>query len=508
MSHVNTEMSAEESGDMADGDTIRVVPSAHVAQGQATEPPADTERIPVVHPAAEMMSAAIPLVTPSSERSKIQSQESLASLVHAVEQEVTAGGVPSPLTQSQSQPLVVQAPTATQPVVQVPAGIQQSVAQPAARASKPSLAQSVVQSVTQSMPVIVTNGTGSGLKPVVMTGVIPTVVLEGGARPVMPQEVRDRLLSLERAEGSVAVVGSMNADYTVTARRLPEPGETVRGGALRILPGGKGANQASAAAHLGANVCMYGAVGNDVNADFLLGELDAAGVDTSEILRTEGASGTTVITVDTDGENTIVYSPGANGKVSAGYVQSHRDALAEASVLGLCLESPMTTVIAAAEAAHEDGVTVLLNESPFLPELPHELVTSADILLVNEHEAAQLLELDEPDGGDWSGRDWDDVVSRIADYGFERAIVTLGDQGAVVIENYWWYRVDVAKVPAKDTTGCGDAFMGTVLSGLAAGYSLLESAQMASYVAGYAAMRLGAQASFGSAADVVAYFSA
>ncbi|PLS27147.1 PfkB domain-containing protein [Bifidobacterium parmae] len=491
-----------------DGPTV-IVPSEEATQAQATEPPADTERIPVVHPAAETMPAAIPPVTPMSERSKIQSQERLASLVQSVEQEALAAGVPSPpiQTQSQPQPLVVQAPTATQPVVQVPAGVQQSVAQ-SSRAAKPSLAQSVVQSVTQSMPAIVTNGTGSGLKPVVMTGVIPAVVLEGGMRPVMPQEVRDRLLSLERAEGSVAVVGSMNADYTVTARRLPEPGETVRGGALRILPGGKGANQASAAARLGANVCIYGAVGNDPNADFLLGELDAAGVDTSEILRAEGATGTTVITVDVDGENTIVYSPGANGKVSAGYVQSHRDALADASVLGLCLESPMTTVIAAAEAAHADGVTVLLNESPFLPELPHELVTSTDILLVNEHEAAQLLELDEPDGGDWSGCDWDDVVSRIADYGFERAIVTLGDQGSVVIENYRWYRVDVAKVPAKDTTGCGDAFMGTVLSGLAAGYSLLESAQMASYVAGYAATRLGAQASFGSAADVVAYFSA
>ncbi|NEG54479.1 ribokinase [Bifidobacterium platyrrhinorum] len=323
----------------------------------------------------------------------------------------------------------------------------------------------------------------------------------------MPQEVRDRLLSLERAEGSVAVVGSMNADYTVTSRRLPQPGETVKGGALRILPGGKGANQAAAAARLGANVCLYGAVGDDANADFLLGQLDAAGVDTSEILHTEGATGTTVITVDANGENTIVYSPGSNGKVSAGYVQSHRDALAEASVLGLCLESPMATVIAAAEAAHADGVTVLLNESPFIPELPHELVTSTDILLVNEHEASQLLELDEPCDGDWSRCDWNDVVSRVADYGFERAIITLGDEGSVVVEDYRWHRVEAAKVVAKDTTGCGDAFMGTVLAGLAAGYSLLESAQVASYVAGYAATRFGAQSSFGSAADVASYFS-
>ncbi|MBT1172119.1 ribokinase [Bifidobacterium sp. MA2] len=323
----------------------------------------------------------------------------------------------------------------------------------------------------------------------------------------MPDVVCERLMSLGQAEGTVAVVGSMNADYTITTRRLPEPGETVKGGALRILPGGKGANQAAAAARLGANVCMYGAVGDDANAEFLLSKLDDAGVDTSEILHTEGASGTTVITVDADGENTIVYSPGSNGKVSAGYVQSHRDGLTEASVLGLCLESPMTTVIAAAEAAHADGVAVLLNESPFTPELPHELVEATDILLVNEHEAAQLLELDPPEGGDWGELDWSDVVERFADYGFDQAIVTLGAGGSIVIDDGRWHRVSAAKVDAVDTTGCGDSFMGTVLAGLAAGYTLLQSAQIASYVAAFAATKLGAQSSFGSAHEVAEYFA-
>lgn len=313
-------------------------------------------------------------------------------------------------------------------------------------------------------------------------------------------------MGLEGSEGAVAVVGSMNADYVVTARNLPRPGETVKGGPLKILPGGKGANQASAAARLGANVTFYGAVGDDENAAFLLSKLDEAGVDTGEIMHTEGPSGTTVIMVDADGENSIVYSPGANGKVSAGYVQCHRPSLSEAKVLGLCLESPMPTVIAAAEAAHADGVTVLLNESPFTEDLPHELVEATDILLVNEHEAAQLLEFDEPEDGDWAGVDWSDVVARFTDYGFERAIVTLGPQGSIVVEGGQWYRVDAAVVDAVDTTGCGDAFMGTVLAGLAADYSLLQSAQIATYVAGYAAASLGAQSSFGSAAEVSEYF--
>ncbi|MBW3080533.1 ribokinase [Bifidobacterium saguinibicoloris] len=323
----------------------------------------------------------------------------------------------------------------------------------------------------------------------------------------MPLTIRERLMGMSQSEGSVAVVGSMNADYTVTTRRLPEPGETVKGGALKILPGGKGANQAAAAARLGADVHFYGAVGDDENAAFLLSKLDDAGVDTSEILHTEGASGTTVITVDAEGENTIVYSTGANGKVSAGYVQCHREALGEAKVLGLCLESPVPTVIAAAQAAHEQGVTVLLNESPFMAELPHELIEATDILLVNEHEAADLLELPDLVEGTWSTHDWADVVDRFTDYGFTRGIVTLGEEGSIVIEDGQWFRVGQAIVEAVDTTGCGDSFMGTVLAGLAAGYSLLQSAQIGSYVAAYAATKLGAQSSFGTAEEIADYFT-
>ena len=226
--------------------------------------------------------------------------------------------------------------------------------------------------------------------------------------------------------GSVIVVGSMNADYTVTTKRLPKPGETVNGGAMKVLPGGKGANQASAAARLGVNVQLLGAVGEDSNADFLLSKLDEAGVDTADILHVEGPSGTTVITVSAEGENTIVYSPGSNAKASAGYVQSHRTTIAECAVLGLCLESPIATVIAAAQTAHDAGVTVLLNDSPFMDELPHELVEATDILLVNQHEVAQLLGL--PDD-DVESLDWYEVAERFTDYGFDRAIVTLGASG-------------------------------------------------------------------------------
>ncbi|MBT1175458.1 ribokinase [Bifidobacterium sp. LC6] len=321
----------------------------------------------------------------------------------------------------------------------------------------------------------------------------------------MPEPVRDRLEALGKAQGSVIVVGSMNADYTVSTKRLPKPGETVNGGAMKVLPGGKGANQASAAARLGANVQLLGAVGEDANADFLLSKLDEAGVDTADILHVEGPSGTTLITVSAEGENTIVYSPGSNSKASAGYVQSHRDTIAACAVLGLCLESPISTVIAAAQTAHEAGVTVLLNDSPFMDELPHELVEATDILLVNQHEVAQLLGL--PDEESTDDYDWYEVVSRFTDYGFDRAIVTLGASGSIVIEDGRWHRVSAAQVDAVDTTGCGDSFMGTVLAGLAAGFTLLQSAQIGSYVSAYAATKLGAQSAYGSAEEVIEYFS-
>ena len=161
-------------------------------------------------------------------------------------------------------------------------------------------------------------------------------------------------------------------------------------------------------------------------------------------------------------------------------------------------------MVAAAQTAHGAGVTVLLNDSPFMDELPHELVEVTDILLVNQHEVAQLLGL--PDG-DVESLDWYEVAERFTDYGFDRAIVTLGASGSVVIENGRWHRVSAAQVKAVDTTGCGDSFMGTVLAGLAAGYTLLQSAQIGSYVSAYAATKIGAQSAYGAADDLIAYFS-
>ena len=325
------------------------------------------------------------------------------------------------------------------------------------------------------------------------------------------------LSALDRIHGTVSVIGSMNADYTVTAQRLPGPGETIIGGPLQLLPGGKSGNQAAAAARIGATVQMFGAVGSDNNADFLLGALADAGVNTAHVLRALGPSGTTVITVDAQGENAIVYSPGSNAQVTVDYVESVRDVLIHSSVLGLCLESPIETVTAAARMCHEAGVKVLLNDSPFTPSLPVELVEASDILLVNEHEMAQLLGIAEPENDDWDAFDWRHTLDELRGLGFEQAIVTLGGDGSVVLDgvadetgdsDQCIQRIAPVHVRAVDTTGCGDSFMGTVLAGLASGMTLRESAELASYVSAYAATGCGAQASYGTAAQIREAFAA
>ena len=274
------------------------------------------------------------------------------------------------------------------------------------------------------------------------------------------------LSALDRIHGTVSVIGSMNADYTVTAQRLPGPGETITGGPLQLLPGGKSGNQAAAAARIGATVQMFGAVGSDSNADFLLGALGEAGVNTTHVRRVLGPSGTTVITVDAAGENTIVYSPGSNAQVTVDYVESVRDALARSSVLGLCLESPIETVTAAARMCHEAGVKVLLNDSPFTPSLPAELVEASDILLVNEHEMVQLLGIDEPENDDWDGFDWNHALEAMRGFGFEQAIVTLGGDGSVYRDGDTVFRQGIYKVPVVDTTAAGDTFTGYFLAGV------------------------------------------
>lgn len=305
---------------------------------------------------------------------------------------------------------------------------------------------------------------------------------------------REVLATLGHGE-RVAVVGSINADLTVETEQLPCPGETVVGGPLETLPGGKSANQAVTCALLGTATSFIGALGDDAHGDLLYQSLRRAGVDTAGVSRVNQPSGSTLITVDSHGENTIVYSAGANATLNAASVAAQTEIIRGAQVLGLCLESPLEAVAAAATIAREAGVTMALNFSP-ITKVPDSLLRLVDVLIVNEHELAVLA--GRPlDSGDAAG-----LRAALSDLGFERAVLTLGADGALVLEGGEFVSVPPFAVAAVDTTGCGDAFMGSLLAAVAAGEPLSRGACLASAVAGVAALRKGAQASYRNAREV------
>ncbi|AQX81096.1 ribokinase [Plantibacter flavus] len=298
----------------------------------------------------------------------------------------------------------------------------------------------------------------------------------------------------------IVVVGSLNADLVVRTARFPQPGETLTGSELAVIPGGKGANQAVAAGRLGGDVTMVGAVGDDAHGSLLLESLSSSGVDVTRIARRDDvATGTAVITVDDAGENTIIVSPGANGTLTPDRMGEAWTALDGAGVVCLCLEVPIDTVLETARRGAAAGALVLLNLSPYGP-VPEELLQATGVLLVNEHEAADLA------GVDPEGAGWEATATALRSHGIRRAVVTTGAAGSVVIDG----EADPTSVPsptvdAVDTTGCGDAFMGALALRLAAGDELVDAARFASTVGSYAATGAGAQASYPDQEQLAAF---
>jgi ribokinase len=301
--------------------------------------------------------------------------------------------------------------------------------------------------------------------------------------------------------GRIVVVGSLNADLTIYTERLPNPGETLHGEGFAVNPGGKSANQAVAAGRLGADVALIGAVGQDANGDMLLAFAAGAGVDVSRVRRAADVeSGVAVITVDAAGENSIVISAGANGTVAPVDVTAAKDVFDGAAVVCLCLEVGLGAVEAAAKAGHDAGATVLLNLSPYAP-VPQSLADASDVLLVNAHEASQFLDGADIPGPVADAAAWERVRLKFAEHGLERAVVTLGAHGSVVLDSQAddgqrIIRIAPTKVDAVDTTGAGDAFTGSLAARLAAGETLAEAAAFASVAAALAATKKGTQAAY------------
>lgn len=311
------------------------------------------------------------------------------------------------------------------------------------------------------------------------------------------------------AQGRIVVVGSLNADLTIYTERLPNPGETLQGEGFTVNPGGKSANQAVAAGRLGGDVSLIGAVGRDSNGDMLLASAAAAGVDVSRVRRAEDVeTGVAVVTVDAHGENSIVISAGANGTVVPADIAAAKDVFDGAAAVCLCLEIAPESVEAAARAGNDAGATVLLNLSPFAP-VPEGLAEAADVLLVNAHEASQFLGGADIPGPEAGAAEWEPVRVKFAEHRLDRAVVTLGAHGSVVLDSLAEdgrriTRIAPTKVDAVDTTGAGDAFTGALAARLASGEALAEAAAFASVAAALATTRKGTQAAYPSLEDVQA----
>jgi ribokinase len=298
------------------------------------------------------------------------------------------------------------------------------------------------------------------------------------------------------APGSVLVVGSVNADLVVGVARRPAAGETVLGSDLATFPGGKGANQAVAAARLGARVSFLGRTGTDSFAEFLRRNLDDQGVSTSQLLAVPGPSGVALITVDQSGDNSIIVAPGANARLTAQDVAHARAEFGAAAVVCAQLEVPLDAVVAAADLAAQAGARFILNLSP-AARVPRSLLAAADPLVVNEHEAAFLLDPDFPTGAA-QPQGPDEQAQALLALGARSVVITLGADGAYAADAAGGTRVPSPPVTVVDTTGAGDAFTGALAWRLSLGESLPAAAALAARAGAAAVTARGAQGSYPS----------
>jgi ribokinase len=286
----------------------------------------------------------------------------------------------------------------------------------------------------------------------------------------------------------VFVVGSINQDFVLSVERRPEPGETVTEAQLSKGNGGKGANQAAAAALLGASVKFLGRVGDDGFGEPLVEALADKGVDTSLIEASpDSSTGTAFITVTPDGENAITVAPGANRTLSADDVDDASDAIADARVLVAQMEVPPEVVLRAVEVAARQGTRALVNLAP-TTDIPRKLLEKLDPLVVNEHEAAFLLrERVEGVEGALS------AAPELLELGPRSAVITLGREGAVFSDGESTNHLPAPKVDAVDTTGAGDAFVGALAAKLAQELPLNDAVAYAVRAGAAAVTRKGAQ---------------
>jgi ribokinase len=293
----------------------------------------------------------------------------------------------------------------------------------------------------------------------------------------------------------IAVLGSTNMDLVTYVEKAPQRGETVTGRDFRTIPGGKGANQAIAAARAGATVSMIGAVGNDGFGARLRSTLEHSGVTTDHLRTIEGPSGTAHIVVDDEGGNAIVVIPGANGTVDH-LAPGDEGLIASADALLLQLEIPLAAVLAGAQTARAHGVRTILTPAPAQP-LPPELLAATDLLVPNEHEAATLTGRSDPFAAGAA------LLDRVP-----RVVITLGAAGSVYLtRDAEPLAVPAPQVTAVDSTGAGDTYVGALAVALGEERSIREAMTWAAAAAALSVQREGASASMPYRSEIEARYT-
>ena len=297
---------------------------------------------------------------------------------------------------------------------------------------------------------------------------------------------------------NIVVVGSLNMDLVVRMPQIPRPGETLLGGVFKTFPGGKGANQAVAAARLGGQVTMIGCVGNDAFGREMQDTLAREGIDTTHVLiHPEAATGVALIQVDAQGQNSIAVASGANFCLTGAEVEKALQSIDEFDALVMPLETPLETIYAAAKIAAQRGAKVILNPAP-AQVLEKDLLELVDVLLPNEYEIALMtgVPLQTP-------ADTRRAAEKLLDLGVKNLLVTLGSHGSALFSpSAPETLIPAWLVRAVDTTAAGDCFVGALAVALCEGRSLQDAAKFASAAAALSVTREGAQPSLPRRSEV------
>lgn len=299
------------------------------------------------------------------------------------------------------------------------------------------------------------------------------------------------------SQPKITVIGSINMDLVIRCHHLPAPGQTILANSSSEICGGKGANQAVAAARAGGVVTMIGRVGDDAFANRLVANLQDVGIQAEHVLRTDHcASGLAVVAVEDSGQNSIMVVPGANGRVSVADIENARSEIEASDVVLLQLEIPIAAVVAAIRIAKQAGVRVILDPAPALDVWP-ESFFQADLMCPNESEAAAFF-----------GHPIENVVQAeaaartIHARGAKNVAITLGDQGTLLFDGQQTHLVSPYEIIAVDSTAAGDAFAGALAVYWAEKNNLLDAVRFGNAAGALAASRQGAQPSLASRYEI------